>query len=82
MPTLMVSVSGIRGIVGDGIDPNTIVKYVSAYADFCGKGKVVIGSDGRISGDMVKHSIIGTLIAKGNDVVDIGIAQLQLFYIM
>jgi len=73
MPTLMVSVSGIRGIVGDGIDPNTIVKYASAYADFCGKGKIVIGSDGRISGDMVKHSLIGTLIAKGNDVIDIGI---------
>jgi len=73
MSTLMVSVSGIRGLVGDGLDPHTIVKYASAYADFCGEGKIVIGSDGRISGDMVKHSLIGTLIAKGNDVVDIGI---------
>ncbi len=73
MPTLMVSVSGIRGIIGDGIDPKTIVKYASAYADFCGKGKIVVGSDGRISGEMVKHSLIGTLLAKGNDVVDIGI---------
>ncbi len=73
MPTLMVSVSGIRGIVGDGIDPNTVVKYASAYADFCGKGKIVIGSDGRISGNMVKHMLIGTLLAKGNDVIDIGI---------
>ncbi len=73
MPTLMVSVSGIRGLVGDGLDPNVIVKYASAYAEFCGKGKIVIGSDGRISGDMVKHTLIGTLTAKGNDVVDIGI---------
>ena len=73
MPTLMVSVSGIRGIIGDGIDPKTIVKYASAYADFCGNGKIVVGSDGRISGEMVKHSLIGTLLAKGNDVVDIGI---------
>jgi len=73
MSVLMVSVSGIRGIVGNGIDPNTIVKYASAYADFCGKGKIVIGSDGRISGEMVKHSLIGTLTAKGNDVIDIGI---------
>ncbi len=69
----MVSVSGIRGIVGDGLDPQTIVKYTSAYAQFCGKGKIVIGSDGRITGDMVKNIIVGTLIAKGNDVVDIGI---------
>ncbi|MDP2036711.1 MAG: phosphoglucosamine mutase [Ignavibacteria bacterium] len=73
MPTLMVSVSGIRGIVGDGLDPQTIVKYASSYADFCGKGKIVIGSDGRISGEMVSKLVIGTLLAKGNDVVDIGI---------
>lgn len=73
MPTLMVSVSGIRGIVGDGLDPQTIVKYASAYADFCGKGKIVIGSDGRISGEMVSKIVVGTLLAKGNAVVDIGI---------
>ena len=71
--TLMVSVSGIRGIIGDGFDPQTIVKYTSAYAQFCGKGKIVIGSDGRITGNMVKNIIVGTLIAKGNDVVDIGV---------
>lgn len=69
----MVSVSGIRGIIGDGLDPQTIVKYTSAYAQFCGKGKIVIGSDGRITGNMVKNIIVGTLIAKGNDVIDIGV---------
>ncbi|MBN2570732.1 MAG: phosphoglucosamine mutase [Ignavibacteriales bacterium] len=73
MPTLMVSVSGIRGIVGDGLDPNTIVKYTSAYADFCGEGKIVVGRDTRITGEMVKDIVIGTLLAKGNDVIDIGI---------
>lgn len=73
MPTLMVSVSGIRGIVGDGLDPNTILKYTAAYSHFCGKGKIVIGSDGRITGEMVRQMVTGTLLAKGNDVVDIGI---------
>lgn len=73
MPVLMISVSGIRGIVGNGLDPATIVKYTSAYADFCGEGPIVIGSDGRISGSMVKNIIVGTLQAKGNDVVDLGI---------
>ncbi|MHB9041917.1 MAG: phosphoglucosamine mutase, partial [Melioribacteraceae bacterium] len=73
MPTLMVSISGIRGIIGDGLDPNVLVKYTSAYADFCGKGKIVIGSDGRITGEMVRNIVIGTLLAKGNDVIDIGV---------
>ncbi len=73
MPTLMVSVSGVRGIIGDGLDPQVLVKYTSAYADFCGKGKIVLGSDGRISGEMLRNVVTGTLLAKGNDVIDIGI---------
>ncbi|NWF90978.1 MAG: phosphoglucosamine mutase [Ignavibacteriaceae bacterium] len=73
MSTLMVSVSGIRGLIGNGLEPQIIVKYSSAYADFVGKGKVIIGRDARISGEMVKSILVGTLIAKGLDVVDIGI---------
>lgn len=73
MPTLMISISGIRGIIGDGLDPEVIVRFTAAFADFCGKGKIVVGSDGRISGEMVRNIVLGTLIAKGNDVIDIGI---------
>lgn len=69
----MVSISGIRGIIGDGLDPAVLVKYTSAYADFIGFGKVIVGRDARISGDMVKSVVIGTLLAKGLDVMDIGI---------
>lgn len=73
MPTLMSSISGIRGIVGDGLDPETIIKYTNAYADFIGSGKVVIGRDARITGEMVNQLTAGTLLAKGIDVIDIGI---------
>jgi phosphomannomutase len=73
MPTLMASISGVRGIVGDGLDPNTIIKYTSAYADFIGKGKVVVGRDARITGEMVLSLVVGTLVAKGLDVIEIGI---------
>ncbi len=73
MSTLMVSISGIRGIIGDGLDPATLVKYTSAYADFIGKGKVVVGRDARITGEMVQSIVAGTLAAKGIDVVLIGI---------
>jgi phosphomannomutase len=73
MSTLMASISGVRGIIGDGLDPGTIIKYTSAYADFIGKGKVVVGRDARITGEMVLPLVIGTLLAKGLDVIEIGI---------
>jgi phosphomannomutase len=73
MGTLMTSISGVRGIIGDGLDPRTIVKYLNAYADFLKEGKVVIGRDSRLSGEMVKNITAGTLMAKGIDVIDIGI---------
>jgi len=73
MPTLMISISGIRGIVGDGLDPEVLVNFTSAYADFVSKGTVVIGRDARISGEMVQSVVTGTLLAKGLNVVDIGI---------
>ena len=76
----MVSISGIRGIVGDGLDPQVLVKFTSAYADFIlsqkkgsNTGKIVIGRDARITGEMVKSITAGTLAAKGLDVIDIGI---------
>jgi phosphomannomutase len=74
MGTLMVSISGIRGIVGDGLDPEIIVKYTNAYANFVGEGKVVVGRDARISGEMVNNLVTGTLLANGIDVIDIGIS--------
>lgn len=73
MPTIMSSISGIRGIVGDGLDPETIIRYTNAYADFIGSGKVVIGRDARITGEMVNQLTTGTLLAKGIDIIDIGI---------
>lgn len=73
MNTLMVSISGIRGIVGGGLEPDVIGKFTSAYADFIGSGTIVVGRDSRISGEMVRSIVCGTLLAKGLNVIDIGI---------
>ncbi len=73
MSTLMVSISGIRGIIGDGLDPDTIVNFTSAYADFIEEGKVIVGRDARITGEMVNSIVTATLNAKGIDAVDLGI---------
>jgi phosphomannomutase len=73
MSTLVVSISGIRGIVGNGLDPQTLIKYLQVYADFIGEGKLIVGRDSRITGKMVENIVSGTLMAKGIEVVDIGI---------
>jgi phosphomannomutase len=69
----MTSISGIRGIVGDGLEPEVVIKHTNAFAEFVGPGKVVIGRDARITGEMVNQITTGTLLAKGIDVIDIGI---------
>ncbi|MCS7054284.1 MAG: phosphoglucosamine mutase [Ignavibacterium sp.] len=73
MSKLMVSVSGVRGIVGETLTPEVILEYTSAYAEFVSNGKVIVGRDSRISGEMVRNLVIGTLLSKGLDVIDIGI---------
>lgn len=82
--TLIKSISGIRGTIGgkpgDTLNPLDIVKFTSAYATFIrrsGKSKsntIVVGRDGRISGDMVRNIVCGTLMGIGYDVVNIGMA--------
>ena len=73
MSTLIKSISGIRGIVGDGIDPENLVRFSAAFAKFCNYGKIVLGRDSRISGEAFSKIVAGTLMSSGCDVVDIGI---------
>ena len=80
--TLIKSISGIRGTIGgspgEGLSPLDIVRFVSAYALYLRhhtpRPKVVVGRDARISGPMVQHIVIGTLLGVGADVVDIDLA--------
>lgn len=82
--TLIKSISGIRGTIGghtgDTLNPLDIVKFTTAYATFIRKSgksksnKIVVGRDGRISGEMVKNVVCGTLMGMGYDVINIGYA--------
>jgi phosphomannomutase len=69
----MISISGIRGVVGDGLNPEIITRYAAAFGNYCKGGKVVIGRDARPTGDMVRSAVIAGLVATGCDVVDAGI---------
>lgn len=82
--SLITSISGIRGTIGgsvlDGLNPINTAKYTAAYAQFIKESspikshKIVVGRDARISGDMIRHVVIGTLMGMGFDVIDIGLA--------
>lgn len=83
--TLIKSISGIRGTIGgptgDTLNPLDIVKFTTAYATFMkrrttgeGRKKIVVGRDARISGDMVRNVVCGTLMGMGLDVIDIDLA--------
>lgn len=82
--TLIKSISGIRGTIGgktgDTLNPLDIVKFTTAYAVFIRNhnttqsNKIVVGRDARISGEMVKNVVCGTLMGMGYDVVNIGLA--------
>ena len=71
--TLIKSTSGIRGIIGQGLDPILVTQFAAAFGTFLKKGKVVIGRDSRPSGDMFLRSVAAGLAAVGRDVVDIGV---------
>lgn len=73
MSKLMVSVSGIRGIVGETLTPEIITQYTYAYSELISEGKIVIGRDSRITGEMVNNIVSAVLVAKGFEVIDIGI---------
>lgn len=83
--TLIKSISGIRGTIGghpgEGLNPLDIVKFTTAYATLTRRttkntsNKIVVGRDARISGEMVKNIVCGTLMGMGFDVVNIGLAS-------
>jgi phosphomannomutase len=74
---LMVSVSGIRGRVGEALTPDVVARYAAAFGAWSlsqgGSKRVVVGRDSRVSGPMFHRVVVGTLQLVGCDVIDIGL---------
>ncbi len=73
MPRIL-SISGLRGVIGDGLDPQFLVEFAMAIGTLASGGSVVLSRDGRSTGEMVRHAVISGLIATGCKVLDAGIA--------
>jgi len=74
MSSLIISVSGLRGVVGETLTPQVAVNYAAAYSAFAGSGPFVITRDGRASGIILADAIIAALNAVGRPTIDAGVA--------
>ncbi len=70
----IISVSGLRGIVGQSLTPLVAARYACSFAADLPPGPIVVGRDGRPSGGMLAEVIRGALCAMGRSVIDAGIA--------
>ncbi len=65
--TRIASVSGLRGVVGDGLDPAIVADFTAAYASGLGPGPVVVGHDGRVSAPVFVPVVCSAIAATGRD---------------
>jgi phosphomannomutase len=73
IPTLKISISGVRGVVGDSLSPTLLTRFAQAFGTYVGSGAIVMGRDPRTSGEMVRQSVVAGLISSGCRVVDLGV---------
>ena len=73
IPTLKISISGVRGVIGQSLTPTLLTRFAQAFGTHTGSGTIVIGRDPRTSGEMVKHAVIAGILSSGGRVVDIGV---------
>jgi phosphomannomutase len=70
----IISVSGLRGIVGESLTPEIAIRYVAAFAELLPAGPVVVSRDGRHTGPMVAEAVRAALLASGRTALDLAIA--------
>ena len=73
IPTLKISISGVRGVIGESLTPTLLTRFAQAFGTYVGLGTIVIGRDPRTSGEMVKQAVIAGLLSSGCRVIDIGV---------
>lgn len=83
---LIKSISGIRGTIGgkpgESLTAIDVVRFTAAFGNIIAEGRadkatparIVLGRDGRISGEMVSQLVISTLVSLGIDVTDLGLS--------
>jgi phosphomannomutase len=73
IPTLKISISGVRGVVGESLTPTLLTRFAQAFGTYVGSGAIVMGRDTRTSGEMVRQAVGAGLLSSGCRVIDLGI---------
>jgi phosphomannomutase len=71
--TLKISISGVRGVVGESLTPQLVVGFAQAFGCYVEGGIVLVGRDTRQTGEMVRQAVVGGLLASGCYVIDLGV---------
>lgn len=75
MTERILSISGLRGIIGDGLDPEYVTRFAASLGTMLNGGTVVLSRDGRSTGEMLRHAVLSGLLATGCKVLDLGVAS-------
>ena len=72
IPTLKISISGVRGVIGASLTPTLLTRFAQAFGTYMGARTIVVGRDPRTSGEMVKQAVTAGLLSSGCRIIDIG----------
>jgi len=70
---LKISVSGVRGIVNEGLTPKVALEFGLAFGTFVKGNKVAIGRDTRTTGKLIRNAFVCGLVSSGCSVIDVGV---------
>jgi len=71
--SLKIGSSGVRGVVGESLTPQLVTSFAAAFGTYCGAGPILVGTDTRPSGEMLKQAAIAGLLSVGCTPVDVGV---------
>jgi len=70
---LMVSISGVRGIVGESLTEDVVLAWARAFGSQMTPGPIVVGNDSRPSREMMRSAVFAGLSSAGCKIIDLGI---------